>query len=114
MVGSLIPLFPGIPGGPELLVILLIAVLLFGANKIPKLARSSGEAIGEFQKGREEVEQELEEIRQKKAGNRTEEEQARLEAEDDVAEPETDVSDSSPIEGVEGSEESEVEAERES
>nr|WP_310732451.1 twin-arginine translocase TatA/TatE family subunit [Halostella litorea] len=51
------------PGGPELVVILLIAVLLFGANKIPKLARSTGEAMGEFQKGREEVEQELEEMR---------------------------------------------------
>ena len=36
-----IPLQFGIPGGPELLVILLIAVLLFGANKIPKLARST-------------------------------------------------------------------------
>jgi sec-independent protein translocase protein TatA len=59
-----IPLFPGIPGGPELIVILLIAVLLFGANKIPELARSSGQAIGEFQKGREEVEQELEEIKE--------------------------------------------------
>jgi sec-independent protein translocase protein TatA len=46
-----------------MLVILLIAILLFGANKIPKLARSSGEAIGEFQKGREEVEQELEEMK---------------------------------------------------
>ena len=64
MFGTIVPLFPGIPGGPELLVILLIAVLLFGANKIPKLARSSGEAIGEFQKGREEVEQELEEMRE--------------------------------------------------
>ena len=53
----------GLPGGPELVVILLIAVLLFGANKIPKLARSTGEAMGEFQKGREEVEQELEEMR---------------------------------------------------
>jgi sec-independent protein translocase protein TatA len=63
-MSSIIPLFPGIPGGPELLVILLIAILLFGANKIPKLARSSGEAIGEFQKGREEVEQELEEIKE--------------------------------------------------
>jgi len=60
---GIIPLFPGIPGGPEMLVILLIAILLFGANKIPKLARSSGEAIGEFQKGRTEVEKELEEMK---------------------------------------------------
>ena len=59
---GVIPLFGGIPGGPEMLVILLIAILLFGANKIPKLARSSGEAIGEFQKGREEVEQELQQM----------------------------------------------------
>ena len=63
MSGTIVPLFPGVPGGVELLVILLIAVLLFGANKIPKLARSTGEAMGEFQKGREEVEQELEEMR---------------------------------------------------
>ncbi|WP_262176775.1 twin-arginine translocase TatA/TatE family subunit [Haloarcula laminariae] len=64
MSGTIVPLFPGVPGGVELLVILLIAVLLFGANKIPKLARSTGEAMGEFQKGREEVEQELEEMRE--------------------------------------------------
>ncbi|ELK52069.1 twin arginine translocation system subunit TatAo, partial [Haloferax sp. BAB-2207] len=37
-----IPLFPGLPGGPELLIVLLIVVLLFGANKLPQLARSSG------------------------------------------------------------------------
>lgn len=59
-----IPLFPGIPGGMELAVILLIAILLFGANKIPKLARSTGEAMGEFKKGREQVEQELQDIRE--------------------------------------------------
>ena len=63
MVNTL-PLQLGIPGGPELLVILLIAVLLFGANKIPKLARSTGEAMGEFQKGREEVEQELQDMKE--------------------------------------------------
>lgn len=47
------------PIGPEMIVILFVLVLLFGANKIPKLARSSGEAIGEFKKGREELEEEL-------------------------------------------------------
>jgi sec-independent protein translocase protein TatA len=62
---DMIPLFPaGMPGGTELIVILLIAVLLFGANKIPKLARSTGQAMGEFQKGREQVEQELEELQE--------------------------------------------------
>ncbi|XVH30969.1 Sec-independent protein translocase subunit TatA/TatB [Haloferacaceae archaeon DSL9] len=59
---SMIPLFGPIPGGPELLIILLVLVLLFGANKIPKLARSTGQAMGEFKKGREEVETELREM----------------------------------------------------
>ncbi len=52
------------PGGVEVLVILMILILLFGANKIPKLARASGLALGEFQKGRKEVEKELEEIKE--------------------------------------------------
>ncbi len=56
------PLQFGVPGGMELAVILLIAVLLFGANKIPKLARSTGQAMGEFRRGREEIEQELDEM----------------------------------------------------
>ncbi|GGL22417.1 MULTISPECIES: twin-arginine translocase TatA/TatE family subunit [Halarchaeum] len=53
----------GMPGGMELALILLIAVLLFGANKIPKLARSTGQAMGEFKRGREEIEEELQEVR---------------------------------------------------
>ncbi len=64
MVIETIPLFGPIPGGMELAVILLIAVLLFGANKIPKLARSTGEAMGEFKKGRQEVETELREMQE--------------------------------------------------
>jgi len=58
-----IPLIGGIPAGPELLIILLVLVLLFGANKIPKLARSTGQAMGEFKKGREEVEDELKQMK---------------------------------------------------
>jgi len=37
----------------------VIVVLLFGAQKLPELARSSGQAMGEFQKGRETVETEI-------------------------------------------------------
>lgn len=59
---TVVPLFGPVPGGPELLIILLIAILLFGANKVPKLARSSGKAMGEFKKGRQQVEEELEEM----------------------------------------------------
>ena len=54
-----LPLQFGLPGGPELLIILFIAVLLFGANKLPALARSSGQAMGEFKRGRQELEEEI-------------------------------------------------------
>ncbi|ATW90016.1 sec-independent protein translocase protein TatA [Halohasta litchfieldiae] len=57
---TVLPLFG--PVGPEMLIILLVLVLLFGANKIPKLARSTGQAMGEFKKGREDIEDELQEM----------------------------------------------------
>jgi sec-independent protein translocase protein TatA len=61
---AMTPLQIPMPGGLELAVLLLIAVLLFGAQKIPKLARSTGQAMGEFKRGRQELEQELEELEQ--------------------------------------------------
>jgi len=38
-------------GAPELIIVLLIAVLIFGGAKLPKLARSLREAKDEFEKG---------------------------------------------------------------
>ncbi len=38
-------------GLPELIVILVILLLLFGTTRLPKLARSLGESAGELQKG---------------------------------------------------------------
>lgn len=38
-------------GGTELLIVLLIVLLLFGARKLPDLARSLGASAKEFRKG---------------------------------------------------------------
>ena len=46
-------------GGPDLFIILLIVLVLFGAKKLPELARSLGQSMNEFRKAREEFEREL-------------------------------------------------------
>ncbi|GEM_PF-3979241 len=38
-------------GLPELIIILVVLLLLFGSTKLPKLARSIGESAGELRKG---------------------------------------------------------------
>lgn len=38
-------------GGPQILIIALIIIVLFGGAKLPQLARSIGQAQKEFQKG---------------------------------------------------------------
>lgn len=38
-------------GLPELIIILVVLLLLFGASRLPKLARSIGQSAGELQKG---------------------------------------------------------------
>jgi sec-independent protein translocase protein TatA len=37
--------------GPELLIVLAIALVLFGSSRLPELARSLGSAKGEFERG---------------------------------------------------------------
>ena len=43
-------------GAPELIIILLVVLLLFGGTKLPKLARSLGQAQKEFKQGMDEPE----------------------------------------------------------
>ena len=38
-------------GAPELLIVLLVVLVLFGGAKLPKLARSMGQAQTEFKRG---------------------------------------------------------------
>jgi sec-independent protein translocase protein TatA len=66
--------------GPDLIVILLIILVLFGAKKLPELARGMGQAVKEFQKAKDEFSDELH-----KAGK---------------AEPETAKSDVKPVQST--------------
>jgi len=45
--------------GPDLIVILLIILVLFGAKKLPELARGMGQAVKEFQKAKDQFNDEL-------------------------------------------------------
>ena len=46
-------------GMPEILVILLVALLIFGPRKLPELGRSLGQSIREFKRGAQEIREEL-------------------------------------------------------
>jgi sec-independent protein translocase protein TatA len=50
-----------VPGGMELIIILLVILLLFGSTRLPQLARGMGKSISEFKKGISEGGQEEEE-----------------------------------------------------
>jgi sec-independent protein translocase protein TatA len=61
-------LFLAMPGFQEILIILILAgVFIFGAKKIPELARTLGKAKGEFEKGKIEAEKELNDLKNKEA-----------------------------------------------
>ena len=47
-------LIPGMQGAPEILLIVFVIILLFGAKKLPELARSLGKSLNEFKRGQTE------------------------------------------------------------
>lgn len=49
----------GLPGGSEWIFVVLIVVLLFGAKKIPELAKGLGKGIREFKDATKEVTEEI-------------------------------------------------------
>ncbi|MDQ6766034.1 MAG: twin-arginine translocase TatA/TatE family subunit [Verrucomicrobiota bacterium] len=45
--------------GPDMIIILLIALVLFGAKRLPELAKGMGQAMKEFQKAKSDFSQEI-------------------------------------------------------
>jgi len=66
-------MFGGAIGPGELLIVLLVILLLFGAKRLPELARGMGKGIREFKKATSGIEDEMKleektEDKEKKAG----------------------------------------------
>ncbi len=49
----------GIPSGPDLIILLLIVLVLFGAKRLPEIARSLGQSVHEFKKAKQEFEDQV-------------------------------------------------------
>jgi sec-independent protein translocase protein TatA len=55
-----------IPGGMEWIwIVIIVGILIFGAKKIPELAKTLGKAKGDYEKGRIESEKDLKEFKEK-------------------------------------------------
>lgn len=72
-------------GGTELIIALVIILLLFGAKRIPELARGLGSGVREFKKGTQEGE-----IEDKKKKEQEKKDEERIEASEDEAKLEED------------------------
>ena len=54
----------GMPGGWEWALIALVVILLFGAKKIPELARGMGKGIREFKDATKEINKEITDVKE--------------------------------------------------
>lgn len=49
----------GMPGMPEMIIIGIVLLLMFGGKKIPELMKGLGQGISEFKKAKNEVDKEI-------------------------------------------------------
>lgn len=61
-------MIPGLPqvGGVEMLILLAIVLLFFGAKRVPELGRSLGRGLQEFRKGKTEASEDAAELQARK------------------------------------------------
>lgn len=61
-------MIPGLPqvGGVEMLILLAIVLLFFGAKRVPELGRSLGQGLQEFRKGKTEAGEDAAELQARK------------------------------------------------
>jgi len=52
----------GMPGGPELLLILLLVLIVFGVGKLPQVLGQMGKGVRAFKDGMQDGDQEMKEI----------------------------------------------------
>ena len=80
----------GTLGGPELFLILVIALIVFGPRKLPEIGKSMGKMIAEFRKASNEFRQTIEnEVEAEKIRDATRIEMPRLDAEPTATSPAT-------------------------
>jgi len=53
-------------GAPEIIIIVFVILLLFGAKKLPELARGLGKGIKEFKKAKNDVSEEINKVTEDK------------------------------------------------
>lgn len=56
-------------GSQEMILIFIVVILLFGATKLPELARSMGKSVGEFKRAQQESELEMQKLNAKDSEN---------------------------------------------
>ncbi len=77
-------------GGIEWLVIILVVLLLFGAKKIPELARGLGQGITEFRKASTDIRKEIEKGSQEPTASEREEKERKERSESEHKQAERD------------------------